>query len=212
MNNKINHYVEEIWTELDYEKGLSERRIILPIVSIESYKPLPWVRKYKFFDIDKENNKRNITSTIISKNYDPLYFMDNQNNMINSPKINLEIAHYIEETWMEIEYFPRKISEREIVLPIKNRENYKPTPWVKKYKFIDYLKINIDGKVIIDKTPINETITYINPIFDTSHLKNKLLLDKTSYETNHKNNQYSSKTRTLTNKNYIESSRRAVSN
>lgn len=196
MNNKTNivHYVEEVWTELDYKKGISERTIILPIVSRESYKPLPWVRKYKFFDLNK-NNKFNISSTINNKNYDPLYFMDNQNNMINFPKINLEIAHYVKETWMEIEYFPRKITEREIILPIKNRESYKPTLRVKKYSFIDYLKVSIDGKAMIDKTPINETITYTNPIFDTSHLKSSTLINKPNYEMNHKDWLYKPKTK-----------------
>ena len=138
--------------------------------------------------------------------------MDNQNKMIDSTKINLEIAYYIKESWIEKEYFPRKVSEREIILPIKNRERYKPAPWVKKYSFIDYLKVSIDGKVMIDKTPIKESTTYINPIFDTSYLKNKPLIDKISDETTHKNNKYSPKTRTLINKNYIEPSRRAVSN
>lgn len=192
---KSKHYVEETWNELNYEKGLTERKIIFPIKDRESYIPLSWVKKYKFFDIDKNNNKYNITSNIINENYNPLYFMDNQTDMISSIKIKLEIAHYIKETWIQVEYSPKKITEREIILSIKDIESYTPSPWVKNYKFIDYLRISINGKVITEKTPMNESITYTNPTFDTSYL-----------DINKTNNQHNFKTRTLTlNQKYMSS-------
>lgn len=198
---ELKHYVEEVWTELDYEKGLNKRKITLPIKNRDNYIALPWVRKYKFFDIDKDNNKRNITTTIANKNYNPLYFMDNQSDMIEEHKVDLEIVHYIRITLMEREYFSEKLKEREIVLPIKNRESYIPTLQVKEYSFVDYLKISIDGKVIVDKTPLNESITYINPIFNDLYLSSNSLIDKKNFETKGRELPYKSNIRTLNRKN-----------
>lgn len=200
----LKHYVEEIWLELDYEKGLNERSVILPIKTRDNYIPLPWVKKYKFFDLNNQNNKTNITNIINNKNYNPTYFMDDQIKILNQPKINLEIVHFIKITLIEINYLNKKEKEIEVIFPIKNKEKYIPTPLVKNYKFIDYLKININGKEIIDKTPINETITYTNPIFDTSHLKNKPLIDKSIFETISEGELHKSNIKTLTKKKYIK--------
>ena len=57
MKNNIKHYVEEIWIELDYKEGFSENTHIFPITKKENYKALPWVKQYRFFDLDINSKK-----------------------------------------------------------------------------------------------------------------------------------------------------------
>ena len=64
MNNNIKHYVEEIWTELDYRAGFSKTKHIFPITKRENYKTLPWVKQYRFFDLDINSKELNSSSFI----------------------------------------------------------------------------------------------------------------------------------------------------
>ena len=166
MNNNLKHYVEEIWTELDYKEGIKERKITFPITKRENYKALPWVKEYRFFDLEKTNNnisqKLNTTHIIHNKNYNPVYFMDDQHKMIFGETIDINLVHYVKEIWIEFNYSTKEITEREVILSIKNREEYTPDSWVKQYKFVDFLKININGNIKIYETPINETEIYFN--------------------------------------------------
>lgn len=167
------HYVEEIWTELSYEEGIIERTITLPISNRENYQPLPWVKEYIFFELDKTSKEKdirlNVSPTISNQNYNPLYYMAEQPKGLEESKIKINLAHYVKEIWIEVDYSTKTITEREITLPIKNREDYNPGPWVKKYNFVDFLTININGKIVIDKTPLNETSLYLGKTIDSSY-------------------------------------------
>lgn len=183
--NKLKNYVEETWTELDYETGITEKTIILPIIKKEDYKPLPWVKYYKFFDLEKDTKQRlNQSPIIFNKNYNPFYFMDNQNKMIKENKIELEIIHYVKEIWIEIDYLSKQIIKKEVLLPITKREEYFPLQGVKKYSFIDCIKITSNNKITIDKTPLAETNTYINHAFKLSYSKKSITEDNLNYKNN----------------------------
>ena len=165
--NILTHYVEEIWTEFDYKEGFNERKIVFPIVSRENYKALPWVRKYRFFDQKKVSDgasfKQNVSSIVDNVDYNPFYYMDNQyDDMVRENKIQLNLVHCVKETWTEYDYETNKITEREIIFSIKDRENYIPAIWVKQYRFIDFLEVDMEGVFQFFEIPTTESKIFLN--------------------------------------------------
>ena len=165
MKNK-KYFVKEIWTELDYKEGFSERTIIFPAIDIEKYKALPWVKEYQFFELNKENEnistKIYITPPIKNPNYNPTYFFDDQHKMIKEKQITLNLVHYVKEIKTELDYITKRVIETKKLSPIKNKEKYKPSKHVKQYNFIDYLEININEETKIYEIPNTESEIFIN--------------------------------------------------
>lgn len=148
MNNNIKHYVEEIWTELDYKEGFSETKHIFPITKREKYKTLPWVKQYRFFDLDINSKELNSSPFIYNKNYNPVYFMDDQHKMIKTEKIDIKIIYGI--------YSKKTNNKKEKILLIKNKEE---TNLNKQTNIKKFVKITIDGSSKIYEIPTNEIKT-----------------------------------------------------
>lgn len=186
------HYVEEVLIEIDYQKGLSERKNVFSITSREDYKPLPWVKEYKFFDLDKETKDKskpiNVSPSICNPKYNPLYYMDDQIKMIKDHKIEIILMHYVKEVWIEASNSGNTY-EKKYISPITNREIYQPTPWVKEYSFFDLIKISVDGKITVnDKTPLNVSSIIHNKNLETKkeinqpHSKRKKIVTPIQYK------------------------------
>jgi len=156
-NNK--YYVEEIWIELNYKKGFSERKINFPITNKEKYKAAPWVKEYQFFDIEK---KENISPLIINPNYNIAYILDDQHKMIIENDIKLEMLHFVKEITYELNQITKKRIKKEKINQINKKENYIPSNDIEQYKFIDFLKVNIDQETKIYEIPTNNSCIYIN--------------------------------------------------
>lgn len=151
MNNNIKHYVEEIWIELDYKEGFSENTHIFPITKKENYKALPWVKQYRFFDLDINSKEINSTNFIHNKDFNPIYFMDDQHKMIKEEKIDIEIIHGI---------YPKKTNnKKEKVILIQKKDIIIQTSLDKQINIRQFVKITIDGKSKIYEIPNKETKT-----------------------------------------------------
>ena len=152
MNNNLKHYVEEIWTELDYKEGFSETKHIFPITKRENYKTLPWVKQYRFFDLDTNYKELNSSSFICNKDYNPIYFMDNQHKMIKEENIDIKIMNGI--------YSKKTNKQKEKILLIKKNEEINQTNLDKQVNIKKFVKITINDKSKIYEIPTNKVETY----------------------------------------------------
>lgn len=168
---RLEHYVEEDWMELSFEEGIQKKKHSFPVRDKETYQPPVWVSAYYHYDLIKISIDGktvvdslfpiNVTQIHNNPNYNPLYFLDPVDN-------NVELISYVQELWTEYNDKEKKIKERQITFPIKNRKDYKPAEWVKEYSFFDTVKItNKNGKVIIlTDEQLNISPTYQNEKHD----------------------------------------------
>lgn len=185
---RIEHYVEENWTEFSYKKGIQKTNHSFPIGDKEKYQPAPWVNEYYHYDLVKVNIDGkviinnllpiNVSQPCHNPNYNPTYYLDEQ-------ALNVGIEHHVTELWTEYDYKNQKNNERTITSPIKNREDYKPNKWVKEYSFFDTVKtINKDGKMsAINQEHLNESTKYCNPNYDPVYYLDEQAKEKSNSPT-----------------------------